>query len=140
MKRPTSRLFRELWNGEGTINAGVGAIRCAHAHDHATYENARTAVSHYEVIRRLNNRFGKFTLLRVRIETGRTHQIACTWFDRHPVVGDTRMGERAVTDQWLTGGAIQSRAAEGGAERLKLGRNFLHAARLEFTHPGRVSC
>ena len=38
-------------------------------------ENARSAVSHYEVVRRLTTRFGKFTLVRVRIETGRTHQI-----------------------------------------------------------------
>ena len=37
--------------------------------------NARSAVTHYEVLRRLATRFGKFTLLRVRIETGRTHQI-----------------------------------------------------------------
>src|SRR6201996_247800 len=38
-------------------------------------ENARHAVSHYRVVERINTRFGPFTLVRVRIETGRTHQI-----------------------------------------------------------------
>lgn len=94
-------------------------------------ENARSAVSHYEVIRRLTTRFGKFTLVQVRIETGRTHQIRVHMASiGHPVVGDT-----------LYGGAGQLTAAPPGRrgkaepDRIRLGRNFLHAARLEFEHP-----
>jgi 23S rRNA pseudouridine1911/1915/1917 synthase len=95
-------------------------------------ENGRTAVSHYEVVQRLASRFGKFTLVRVRIETGRTHQIRVHMSSiGHPVVGDTLYGGAGqLTDQI----ASQLKRKEE-PEKLKLGRNFLHAARLEFTHP-----
>jgi 23S rRNA pseudouridine1911/1915/1917 synthase len=55
----------------------------------------------------------------------------------HPVVGDTIYGGAGqVTDQ-VASQAATSKAARRNAEpeRLRLGRNFLHAARLEFPHP-----
>ena len=87
-------------------------------------EGARSAVSHYTVERRITSPWGKFTLVRVRIETGRTHQIRVHMASLgHPVVGDT-----------LYGAPAQIRHEQGGHD-LSLDRNFLHAAELEFTHP-----
>lgn len=98
-------------------------------------ENARSAVSHYEVVQRLTTRFGKFTLLRVRIETGRTHQIRVHMASiGHPVVGDTLYGAAGQLTEQQTSGRSATRRRPT-PERLRLDRNFLHAARLEFTHP-----
>ena len=115
---------------KGTINSPIGRdpIRRTRMTTRAT-ENVRSAVSHYEVVRRLTTRFGKFTLVRVRIETGRTHQIRVHMASiGHPVVGDALYGAASqLTEQNVSRKQI--------AQKLRLGRNFLHAAQLVFTHP-----
>jgi 23S rRNA pseudouridine1911/1915/1917 synthase len=88
----------------------------------ARLEGGRAAVTHYRVVRRLDTKFGKFTLLDVKIDTGRTHQIRVHVAAMgHPVVGDTVYGAPAQ--------------ARGKSAVIVLKRNFLHAAELEFKHP-----
>ena len=84
-------------------------------------------MSHWQVLRRINGPYGRFTLISVRIETGRTHQIRVHMASLgHPVVGDTLYGASS---------SIAPHAAKSSLPRLTLDRNFLHAAELEFVHP-----
>jgi 23S rRNA pseudouridine1911/1915/1917 synthase len=87
----------------------------------ARLAGGRAAVTHYRVVRRLDTKFGKFTLLDVKIDTGRTHQIRVHVSAMgHPIVGDTTYGAPK-----------QAR----GKNAVTAPRNFLHAAELEFKHP-----
>ncbi len=74
--------------------------------------NGKPARTHYW----LEEQFANFSLLRVKLETGRTHQIRVhlTWLG-HPIVGDTVYGHKK--------------------NRLRLSRQFLHAQSLSFQHP-----
>jgi 23S rRNA pseudouridine1911/1915/1917 synthase len=117
----------------GTINARIGRdpVRRTRMTVRAT-ENPRSAVSHYDVVRKLTTRYGKFTLVRVRIETGRTHQIRVHMASLgHPVVGDTLYGAAGQLAEQPSSRAPRNKVAEP----LRLGRNFLHAECLQFQHP-----
>ena len=89
----------------------------------AIVRGGRGALSLYRVRRR----YDRFTLLDVEIKTGRTHQIRVHLSSlKHPVVGDEVYGggrDKTVRDPRLK------------AEIRKLGRQFLHAAELRFSHP-----
>lgn len=109
-------------SGSGVIDAPIGRDRKNRLK--MTVDPAgRPARSSYAALRRL----GAATLLDVRIETGRTHQIRvhCAHI-QHPVAGDPLYGlgrDRQLRDP------AQRRAVE------RLGRQFLHAAQLAFAHP-----
>jgi 23S rRNA pseudouridine1911/1915/1917 synthase len=106
----------------GTITQSISRDRVRRTRMTTRLEGGRTAVTHYRVVRRLDTKFGRFTLLDVKIDTGRTHQIRVHVAAMgHPVVGDTMYGA--------------PRQARGKNAVIGLARNFLHAAELEFQHP-----
>jgi 23S rRNA pseudouridine1911/1915/1917 synthase len=95
----------------GTIEAPLGRDRRIRTRVSTETDEPREAVTHFEVERALPHD----TLLRVRLETGRTHQIRAHLLAiGYPVAGDPEYG---------------------AAGRHGLERQFLHAARLAFTHP-----
>jgi 23S rRNA pseudouridine1911/1915/1917 synthase len=82
----------------------------------------RTAVTHYA----LEKDYGFVSLLGIRIETGRTHQIRVHLTQKgHPVVGDALYGANR----------IRSLPTVLLAAAKELHRPFLHSRRLEFRHP-----
>jgi len=98
----------------GTVDAPIDRHPSAD-HRWAVVAGGRPSVTHYETL----EAFRAATLLDVRLETGRTHQIRVHMSAlRHPCVGD------------LTYGADPTLAA-----RLGLTRQWLHAVRLGFHHP-----
>jgi 23S rRNA pseudouridine1911/1915/1917 synthase len=107
----------------GTISAPISRDAVRRIRMTTRRSGGREAVTHYDVERRIDSAYGKFTLLKLRIETGRTHQIRVHLASiGHPVVGDK-----------LYGAPAEIRAKSLPA--LALPRNFLHSAELQFTHP-----
>jgi 23S rRNA pseudouridine1911/1915/1917 synthase len=114
-RRQLERTYLALVRGRprsraGRIEAPIGRDRRDPTRQSLDTERPRDAVTHFELVEQLD----EYALLRVRLETGRTHQIRV-----HlgaiglPVVGDPVYG----------------------VPEPALGRQFLHATRLAFTHP-----
>jgi 23S rRNA pseudouridine1911/1915/1917 synthase len=99
----------------GTIDAPIGR-HPGHDYKFAVMESGKPAVTHYELI----EAFRHASLLDIRLETGRTHQIRVHMAAiKHPCVADPLYG----ADPTL-------------AARLGLDRQWLHAVGLGFEHPG----
>jgi 23S rRNA pseudouridine1911/1915/1917 synthase len=91
----------------------------------------REAVTHYAVLRKVDAPYGKFALVELKIETGRTHQIRVHMSSLgHPVVGDALYGAPGELRS-----QSNKRRDAGMPAILKLDRNFLHSAALELVHP-----
>ncbi len=101
-------------NDIGVINVPIGRHPKDRKKMAVTPEKGRQAVTHYKVLERYEN--DNLTLVELRLETGRTHQIRVhmTWLG-YPLLGDEKYGNRKNTFGF-----------EG---------QFLHAGLLGFTHP-----
>jgi len=110
-------------NERGTIASSISRDSRRRTRMTTRRSGGREAITRYDVERRIQSDFGKFTLLRLKIDTGRTHQIRVHMSSLgYPVVGDT-----------LYGAPREIRAK--ASSPLSLNRNFLHAAELEFEQP-----
>lgn len=96
----------------GTVNAPIGRHPTDRKRMAVTEKNSREAVTHWEVIAR----YGAYTHLRCRLETGRTHQIRVHMaYLNHPIAGDPLYGVKK--------------------SELGLTSQCLHARELTFIHP-----
>ncbi|MCG0276961.1 MAG: RluA family pseudouridine synthase [Thermanaeromonas sp.] len=115
--RKVTRVYLALVYGEikeaaGKIEAPIGRHPVDRQRMAVTLKNSRPALTYYRVLRR----FDGFTLLEVRLETGRTHQIRVHMaYVGHPVVGDALYGPKK--------------------QAFKVPGQLLHAAKLGFYHP-----
>jgi 23S rRNA pseudouridine1911/1915/1917 synthase len=107
----------------GTISSSISRDRVRRTRMTTKRSGGREAITHYTVQKRIDSKYGKFTLLELGIDTGRTHQIRVHLASlRHPVVGDTLYG------------ASREMSTRNDAS-ISLPRNFLHAAALQLQHP-----
>jgi 23S rRNA pseudouridine1911/1915/1917 synthase len=117
--RSVDKIYHALVQGHpdpftGTIEAPIGRHPGAD-YKMAVMERGRHSVTHYSTL----EAFVAATLLEIKLETGRTHQIRVHMAAiRHPCVGDLMYGADPVL-----------------ADKLGLERQWLHAVRLSFTHP-----
>ncbi|HAE52162.1 MAG TPA: RNA pseudouridine synthase [Ruminococcus sp.] len=97
-----SGYFKDI---SGTVDAPIGRHKTDRKKMCVTHENSRSAVTHYEVIKQ----YGGYAHLRLRLETGRTHQIRVHLsYIGHPVLGDDVYGKpyKGIDGQCLHAGKI----------------------------------
>ncbi len=111
-RRYKALVYNNFAEDEGTVDAPIGRDPKNRLRQAVTQQNSKRAVTHWKVA----ERFGKYTLIEARLETGRTHQIRVHMaYIKHPLVGDP-----------LYGPSKQAIAADG---------QLLHAEVLGFVHP-----
>lgn len=136
-KREVQKSYIALVHGwpkqdSGTIRSAISRDAQRRTRMTTRRTDGRDAVTHYTVRRKLDTVYGRFALLDVKIETGRTHQIRVHMSSiARPVVGDTLYG--AARELRASSG---KKRESGQSATLSLNRNFLHSSSLELKHPG----
>lgn len=101
----TAVVHGKVAHDHGTIDAPLGRDPVDRKMYTVTHRNSKPAVTHFLVLERI----GEFTVLQLKLETGRTHQIRVHMkFIGHPLVGDPVYGVRSHRDKWMTGQALHA--------------------------------
>ncbi|UCH81969.1 MAG: RluA family pseudouridine synthase [Nitrospiraceae bacterium] len=117
-KQYLALVFGDLKDDNGEIKKAIGRSWSNRKKMSTKARRAKEAITQYEVVQR----FGYATLARVRILTGRTHQIRVHFaFIGHPVLGDSLYGKKLKLE------------TEKGF--IKFSRQMLHACSLKLKHP-----
>jgi len=122
-RRYSTIVWGVVKNDEGTIDLPIGRHISERKKMSVRTKRGRRAVTHYRVIKRLNN----FTLLEASLETGRTHQIRVHLSAiHHPVAGDPVYGKKNIPSGLLPKLTMLLK---------NLKRQALHAQTLGIIHP-----
>ena len=130
--KTTEREYRAIVWGvfkspEGIIEASLGRSK-SDRKKVAVVKEGKYAVTEYEVM----EQFTYLALLRLRLRTGRTHQIRVHLAHiHHPVFGDETYGGRKIS----AGGIDGKKKAEAANLLERISRQALHAKKLGFVHP-----
>lgn len=110
-------LVGHLKQAEGTVHAPIGRHPTHRKKMAVTDKNAKDAITHYRVL----TEYPGYSHVRLRLETGRTHQIRVHMaYLGHPVAGDTVYGA-AKQPSWLVSAGVEGQC--------------LHAKVIGFVHP-----
>ena len=105
-------VYGNIKQDSGTVDAPIGRHPVKRKQMAVTDKNSKNATTHFTVL----ERFGDFTHIRCKLETGRTHQIRVHMaYIGHPVAGDDVYGPKKVITE--------------------LGGQCLHAKKVGFVHP-----
>jgi 23S rRNA pseudouridine1911/1915/1917 synthase len=134
-ERKMKRIYLALVSGEikdqqGTIDLPIGRDPHHRERMAVNRKSGKTAVTHYEILKRGTN----VTLIRVNLETGRTHQIRVHMqYIGHPIIGDNDYGIRKMS---VPDGLDQEELFLFRKFK-KINHSLLHAERLELLHPSK---
>lgn len=129
-KHAVIREYEAIAEGEitagGTVDAPIGRDPHNRTRMAVMPEGlGREAITHYRVM----ERFRAHTRLKLRLETGRTHQIRVHMaYLHHPLLGDPQYGGRRLK-------MLQGASAELSLALRNYRHQALHASHIEFTHP-----
>jgi 23S rRNA pseudouridine1911/1915/1917 synthase len=113
----TALVYDNIREDSFTVDQPIGRDERNRMRNAVNGAAARNAVTHIKVL----ERFGKYTLVKAVLETGRTHQIRVHMaYMHHPLVGDELYGPRRTSSK------IEGIAVSG---------QLLHAGTLGFVHP-----
>jgi 23S rRNA pseudouridine1911/1915/1917 synthase len=135
-RRQVNKTYIALAHGRlklerGTVSRAISRDRLRRTRMTTRRSAGREAITHYRVVERIESAYGSFSLLEVKIETGRTHQIRVHLSSLgHPVVGDTLYGAPRELRAQSRGRGTAATPAMAAPPR-----NFLHAAAIELAHP-----
>lgn len=113
----TALVYDNIREDEITVNEPIGRDEKNRLRRAVWGSGHKEAITHITVV----ERYGKYTLVRARLETGRTHQIRVHMaYLKHPLVGDELYGPKKASPKF---------------QGVELKGQFLHAGTLGFNHP-----